>query len=87
MVTGLGPVDFIAQNGIQVGWEAKALVRGNQVCGNYYIDVVTPGGGKAIGQQTWVSCGILFYLIDPSVTKASNNLLRDNQVNYYVYGV
>src|SRR6266852_5456710 len=33
-VTGLGPVDFIAQNGIQVSRGAVATVRGNDISGN-----------------------------------------------------
>jgi hypothetical protein len=35
-VTGLGPVNFIAQNGIQVGFGAKARVQQNYVTGNSY---------------------------------------------------
>lgn len=48
-VTGLGPVDFIAQNGIQVSFGASGLVHGNTVAGNDY----TPAGTT--------SCGILLY--------------------------
>jgi parallel beta-helix repeat protein len=35
-VIGLGPVNFIAQNGIQVGYGAKAQVQNNLVSGNAY---------------------------------------------------
>src|SRR4051812_19303648 len=35
-VTGLGRVDFIAQNGIQVGYGANASVQNNIVSGNAY---------------------------------------------------
>jgi hypothetical protein len=35
-VTGQGPVDYIAQNGIQIGYGAKATVTGNTVTGNSY---------------------------------------------------
>jgi hypothetical protein len=35
-VTGLGPVAFIAQNGIQVGYGAKAKAQQNYVSGNSY---------------------------------------------------
>ena len=83
-VTGLGPVDFIAQNGIQIGMEAKSVVRGNTVSGNYYIDVVVSGNGKALGQQAWVSCGILMYGVNPSETKVAQNKLFDNQVQFYM---
>lgn len=86
-VTGLGPVDFIAQNGIQFGWEAKGLIRGNTVSGNYYLNNEVPGGGKAIGKKDWVSCGILLYLIKPGAkgVKVSKNKIHDNQVPIYIY--
>jgi len=86
-VTGLGPVIFIAQNGIQIGWGAEGTIRGNTVLGNYYISHEVPGEGKAIGQQAWVSCGILLYLIKPGENgvKPSQNKIQDNQVPIYVY--
>ncbi|OGD53415.1 hypothetical protein A3K80_05530 [Candidatus Bathyarchaeota archaeon RBG_13_38_9] len=86
-VTGLGQVTFIAQNGIQMGYGMKGLVRGNAVSGNYYVDVDVPGKGKAIGQQDWVSCGILLYLVKPGANgvEASQNKISDNQVPYYIY--
>jgi Right handed beta helix region len=44
-VTGLGPVNFIAQNGIEVGDGAQATVSGNKVTGNSY----TGSGGASSG--------------------------------------
>jgi L-aminopeptidase/D-esterase-like protein len=35
-VTGFGPVDYIAQNGIQISFGATAKVAGNVVTGNDY---------------------------------------------------
>lgn len=35
-VIGLGPVNFIAQNGIQAGYTAKASIKDNYVAGNSY---------------------------------------------------
>src|ERR1019366_6592549 len=35
-VTGFGPVDFIAQNGIQIGFGATGTVTNNTVTGNEY---------------------------------------------------
>jgi len=35
-VLGLGPVNFIAQNGIQIGFGASGSIRGNTVSGNSY---------------------------------------------------
>src|SRR5207245_7890215 len=47
IVEGVGPVDFIAQNGIQIGFGATALVSANSVSGNDY----TP--------NTFFACGLL----------------------------
>jgi hypothetical protein len=44
-VTGKGPVDFIAQNGIQVGYGATAQVLANRVTGNAYTGTSTVSGG------------------------------------------
>jgi hypothetical protein len=47
-VVGIGHVDFIAQNGIQIGYGAKpGSIRSNVVTGNSYIG--TPGDGSASG--------------------------------------
>ncbi len=44
-VTAVGPVDYIAQNGIQIGYGAKAQVHDNGVSGNAY----TGSGGDSSG--------------------------------------
>lgn len=44
-VTGLGPVSFIAQNGIQVGYGADASVMQNTVSGNSYTGTSDDSGG------------------------------------------
>ncbi len=67
VVTGLGPVNFIAQNGIQLGWGAVGIVEDNTVTGNTYT-----GGG-------WASCGLLFYRAGGGLGQASSNILSDNQ--------
>lgn len=66
-VTGLGPVDFIAQNGIQVSFGATGLVRGNTVSGNDY----TPPGTT--------SCGILLY--QAAGAKVQQNKFIDDETN------
>lgn len=45
VVTGQGPVAYIAQNGIQVGYGATASVTGNTVTGNSYTGTSTVSGG------------------------------------------
>jgi hypothetical protein len=66
-VTGLGPVNFIAQNGIQVSFGATGLVKSNTVSGNSY----TPAGTTA--------CGLLFF--DAGGVKQSSNNLFANETN------
>ncbi len=64
-ITGVGPVDYIAQNGIQVGFGATAIVRQNSVTGNDY----TP--------KSFVACGILLFEADG--VKASHNFIAHNE--------
>lgn len=45
IVTGQGPVAYIAQNGIQVGYGAIAQVNSNTVTGNSYTGSSTASGG------------------------------------------
>jgi hypothetical protein len=66
-VRGLGPVDFIAQNGIQVSFGGSAVVRENVVADNNY----TPAGTT--------SCGIL--LFQASGAKVQQNTYYDNETN------
>jgi parallel beta helix pectate lyase-like protein len=44
-VTGFGPIGFIAQNGIQIGYGATANVMRNAVSGNSYTGTSTVSGG------------------------------------------
>lgn len=72
LVTGAGPVDYIAQNGIQVGFGGTALVRGNTVGGNDY----TP--------KSFVACGLLVFEADG--VRASANALGDNERDLCNFG-
>src|SRR5207249_3215671 len=47
-VSGLGPVGYIAQNGIQIGFGASARVQGNSVSGNSYTGSSTVSGGIVV---------------------------------------
>jgi parallel beta-helix repeat protein len=50
-VLGVGPVDYIAQNGIQIGYGAKAQVQNNFVSGNAYTggNFASSGGILVVG--------------------------------------
>jgi len=71
-VTGDGPIAYIAQNGVQVGFGATALVEGNAVSGNDY----TP--------QSFVGCGLLFF--DAQGVKQRKNALSDNEKDVCNFG-
>jgi hypothetical protein len=47
-VTGKGPIGYIAQNGIQVGFGASGQVQDNEVSGNSYTGSSTVSGGILI---------------------------------------
>ena len=72
-VTGLGPVDFIAQNGIQFGYGAMGMATGNTLDGgNYYT-----GNG-------WTSTALLLFDVNAKDVKTSNNKFIHNQTNLAV---
>jgi uncharacterized protein len=65
VVTGAGPVGYIAQNGIQVAFGGTGLVRGNTVSGNSYT-----------GPD--VACGLLFFEAD-GVRQQANTLFANER--------
>jgi hypothetical protein len=81
-VTGQGPVNWIAQNGIQVGYGAKATVSGNTVSGNAYT-----GANQASSAGILVVGGSCFgpglaYTVNLSITK---NTLTQNDVGVWLF--
>lgn len=71
-VMGDGPIDYIAQNGIQVGFRASAVVEDNDVSGNDYMP------------RSWVACGTLYY--DATGVRAHNNRFGRNERNQCNFG-
>jgi hypothetical protein len=71
-VTGFGPVDFIAQNGIQISNGATGVVRENHVSGHDY----TPA--------SFTSCGILLFAAGG--VKVQENDYEDNETNMCNFG-
>jgi hypothetical protein len=80
IVTGQGPVPYIAQNGIQVGYGAKATVTGNTVTGNAYTgnNGASSGGILVVGGPAYA----LPYTVGLSITK---NTLMGNDVGVWLY--
>lgn len=71
-VTGVGPVGYIAQNGIQVSFGATGTVTDNSISGNAYT-----------GPDT-IACGLLMYQAEG--VKQQKNSFSDNQKNVCSYG-
>jgi Right handed beta helix region len=79
---GFGPVDFIAQNGIQIAFGAEATVERNVVRGNSYTG--TAGGVQASGilvvsGPTLSGCGVSPCPFSTGL-RISHNLLLENDV-------
>lgn len=72
-VDGFGPINFIAQNGIQLGFGAGGAVYNNEVTGNVY----TPA--------TFASSGILVYLAAEN-TAVLDNEVSDSDVGIWLIG-
>lgn len=72
VVTGYGPADFIAQNGIQVSSGAAGSVDGNTASGHSY----TP--------HTWASCGILCQYASGTLV-IENNTVTENSEGIYCW--
>jgi nitrous oxidase accessory protein NosD len=68
-ITGFGPINFIAQNGIQLGYGATGTVHDNIISGNFYS-----GDG-------WTSAGILLFDVNAPDMKIFRNHFNDNQKN------
>jgi hypothetical protein len=65
-VTGDGHISYIAQNGIQIGYAATAIVKNNSSSENWY----TPSSD--------IACGLLIYQAD-GVNASSNNLFNNER--------
>lgn len=79
-VAGLGPVPFIAQNGIQLGFGAAGEVTGNTISRNAYTGCSNQDAAQT-GCIPWVSAGLLLFDVEANAVRHSRNLYRDNQFN------
>jgi hypothetical protein len=82
VVRGLGPVPFIAQNGVQLSRGASGNVNGNFIEDNEYTGC-SKADAKATGCVYTVSTGILLFRVDPTLVDTKNNTYRNNDVNLF----
>jgi parallel beta-helix repeat protein len=80
VVTGEGPVNYIAQNGIQLGYGVKATVTGNTVSDNAYTgaNLASSGGILVVGGP----CYGLPYTVGLTI---KNNTLSGNDVGVWLF--
>ncbi len=79
--TGAGPVPYIAQNGIQVGFGGVGEVSGNTISANFYTGCSHQAAAMT-GCVPYTATGLLLYDVDANSVKTNNNMLRENQSNY-----
>jgi hypothetical protein len=86
-ITGLGQVNFIAQNGIEYAYDtATGVIRGNTVSGNFYTGsqgLLADGSPCGPGHPTpicppgrlYIATGILLVFVDPNnIHRGQNNV-------------
>ena len=71
-VSGAGPVNYIAQNGVQVGFGGTATVKSNAISGNDYAPADT------------VACGLLMFEADG--VGQSKNVFSGNERDVCNFG-
>ena len=84
-VTGFGPVSFIAQNGIQVGYGASASVMRNTVTGHSYTGTSTVSGGIiVVGGPGYGTCPDGHPCPYTTGTRIVQNTVRDNNIGVFL---
>jgi len=81
-VAGVGANTSIAQNGIQVGFGASAVVTDNLVLGNHYTGPLAPLAGDYF-EPGYASAGILVFDAGSTV-QVAGNVLRGNDLGIAV---
>jgi parallel beta-helix repeat protein len=82
-VTGFGPISFIAQNGIQIGYGATANVMGNTVSGNSYTGTSTVSGGIIVVGGSCYGVGMAY----TTNTQIVGNTVTGNDVGIWLTNV
>lgn len=80
IVSGLGPVAFIAQNGIQIGYGASASVMRNTVSGNSYTGTSTVSGGIVVVGGPCYGAGTAY----TTGTQIDGNTVTNNDVGVFL---
>jgi len=84
-VTGMGPTDAIAQNGIQIGFGATGAVNTNTVSGHVWTDTYADSNDPATDPDADGAAGILLYHPGGTV-EIGVNTLTANQFGIWTVG-
>ena len=85
IVTGFGPVGFIAQNGIQIGYGATAQVMRNTVTGHSYTGTSTVSGGIiVVGGPGYGICPAGVLCPFTTGTQIVGNTVVDNDIGIFL---
>lgn len=82
-VNGLGPVSFIAQNGVQYSNDSSGDASENLITDNDYTGCSNQDAAKT-GCIPFFATGLLLFNVDPKDVTRSQNLYRDDQRNEVV---
>jgi hypothetical protein len=77
VVTGLGPVSYIAQNGIQFGYGASGIADSNLVGSNIWTGTYGGSNDPISDPDADASAGILAYMSGPSLTIVNNSIIAN----------
>ncbi len=83
VVEGLGPVDFIAQNGIQIGYGATATVMRNTVTGNSYTGTSTVSSGIVVVGGPYYGAGTSYTV----GTQIKGNTVIGNDIGVFLSNI
>lgn len=87
-VTGEGPVGYIAQNGIQVGYGASAQVMKNSVSGNSYTGTSTVSGGIiVVGGPGYGNCVGTTPCAYSTNSQIDSNTVANNDVGIWLSNI
>jgi hypothetical protein len=87
-VNGQGPVNWIAQNGIQIGYGASAQVKGNTVTGNSYTGSSTVSGGIiVVGGPGYGTCVGTTPCAYTKGTIIDTNTVKNNDVGIWLTNI
>ncbi len=100
-IEGAGTIAQIAQNGIQLSFNAKGIIKNNTISKIAYkgtgtftasgVLVQDAGSGIVVANNTFTNCQLSVYLINAAMAKVTGNRITNNPADlagtYYYWGI